>query len=127
MLTEVFYTFVITSAVGLVIGIARMCYKSKCKNFKLCCLQIERDVETENNADLVLDLARRLSTTSESGIKIKEVEDNVLHYENVYHKTIPKKLNQFVKDVPSKDTPSKEVSISALEAGELTNVSLGGS
>ena len=102
MLTEVFYTFVITSAVGVIVGLARMCYKSKCKNIKLCCLQVERDVQTENNADLVLDLARRLSVSSDT--KLKEVEDNVLHYENVYHKTIPKKLNQLTKDVP-KDVP----------------------
>jgi hypothetical protein len=46
-LSEVFYTFLITSTIGLLIGIARICYKSKCKTVDMCCLKIVRDVDIE--------------------------------------------------------------------------------
>lgn len=51
-LSEVFYTFLITSAIGLLLGIARVCYKSKCKSVDICCLKIVRDVEIEKQEDL---------------------------------------------------------------------------
>jgi len=51
-LSEVFYTFLITSSIGLLIGIARICYKSKCKSVDFCCLKIVRDVEIEKEEDL---------------------------------------------------------------------------
>ena len=46
-LSEVFWTFLITSIIGLVLGIVRICYKSKCKEVSFCCLKVIRDVETE--------------------------------------------------------------------------------
>jgi hypothetical protein len=46
-LSEVFWTFLITSVIGLVLGIVRICYKSKCKEVSFCCLKVIRDVETE--------------------------------------------------------------------------------
>ena len=46
-MTEIFYTFVITTAVGLIITISRMCYKSKCKEINIGCIKIIRDTETE--------------------------------------------------------------------------------
>ena len=51
-LSEVFYTFLITSAIGLLLGIGRLCYKSKCKSVDMCCLKIVRDVEIEKVEDL---------------------------------------------------------------------------
>jgi hypothetical protein len=51
MLSEVFWTFLITSTIGLCLGIARMLYKSKCKSFSCCGLRIERDVEMEVELD----------------------------------------------------------------------------
>lgn len=47
MMTEIFYTFVITSSIGLIITITRMCYKSKCKEINIGCIKIIRDTETE--------------------------------------------------------------------------------
>lgn len=47
MMTEVFWTFFITSIIGLIVGISRMCYKSKCKEVSMCCFKIIRDTETE--------------------------------------------------------------------------------
>ena len=46
-LSEIFWTFLITSIIGLIIALARMIYKSKCKNFECCGFKIERDTEAE--------------------------------------------------------------------------------
>ncbi len=51
MLTEVFWTFFITSIIGCLLGIARMFYKSKCKTISCCGLMIDRDVEAEEKID----------------------------------------------------------------------------
>ena len=45
--SEVFYTGLYTSLLACVIAVGRMCYKSKCKKVKICCLTIVRDVEME--------------------------------------------------------------------------------
>lgn len=47
VLSEVFWTFLITSCIGLIIGLARMAYKSKCKEVSCCCIKIVRDIEAE--------------------------------------------------------------------------------
>jgi hypothetical protein len=47
VLSEVFWTFLITSVIGLIIGLARMAYKSKCKEVSCCCIKIVRDVDVE--------------------------------------------------------------------------------
>lgn len=47
MLSEVFYTFLITSVIGMILAIFRMIYKSKCYEFNCCCFSIKRDVEIE--------------------------------------------------------------------------------
>ena len=41
----------ITSTIGLLLALARICYKSKCKNIKFCGLEIERDVVIEEKED----------------------------------------------------------------------------
>ena len=46
-LSEVFWTFLISSVCGIVLVGIRLCYKSKCKEVSVCCLKIVRDVETE--------------------------------------------------------------------------------
>ena len=46
-LSEVFWTFFISSVCGVLLVGIRMCYKSKCKEVDFCCLKIIRDVETE--------------------------------------------------------------------------------
>jgi hypothetical protein len=50
-LSEVFYTFLITSVIGLILAVARICYKSKCREVNLCCFKIVRDVEGEEKID----------------------------------------------------------------------------
>lgn len=51
-LTEVFYTFLITSSIGFILGLARACYKSKCSTIELCCIKVIRNVEIEKDEDI---------------------------------------------------------------------------
>jgi hypothetical protein len=43
----VFWSFFITSSIGLILGMTKMAYKSKCKEVSCCCIKIIRDVENE--------------------------------------------------------------------------------
>lgn len=53
-LSEVFYTFLITSVIGLLLGIGRICYKSKCSSIDVCCIKVVRNIEAEVKEDLEL-------------------------------------------------------------------------
>ena len=66
--SEVFYTFLITSIIGMVLGVGRMCYKSKCKEVSFCCFKIIRDVETEEK-EMEFN-KNRVNSMSESDGKI---------------------------------------------------------
>ena len=69
MLTEMFYTFVITTAAASLLGIIKMCYKSKCSHVRCCGLEIDRNVDDETK----LDTQRRPSFVSEK----EEMKSNV--------------------------------------------------
>lgn len=43
----VFWSFFITSVVGLLLKCGNMAYKSKCKEVDICCIKIIRDTDTE--------------------------------------------------------------------------------
>ena len=60
VLSEVFYMALVTTAAGLIIKLAGMCYKSRCKEIKLCGGRISciRDTEAEEKFD-ELELASR--------------------------------------------------------------------
>jgi hypothetical protein len=47
----VFFSFLITSVIGCILGLSRVVYKSKCKKCSLCGIIIERDVELEEKVD----------------------------------------------------------------------------
>jgi hypothetical protein len=51
MLSEVFWSFFLTSVIGCFMGILRMIYKSKCKKCSLCGCILERDVQEEGRID----------------------------------------------------------------------------
>ena len=53
MLSEVFWTFLISSVCGVVLVGVRLCYKSKCKEVDFCCVKIVRDVEGEEKIDKI--------------------------------------------------------------------------
>jgi hypothetical protein len=46
-LSESFYIFLTTTAAGIFLAFIKLVYDSKCKNIKLCGLEIERDTEAE--------------------------------------------------------------------------------
>jgi len=43
----VFWLFFITSTIGLIIGLSKMAYRSKCKEVSCCCVKIIRDIDAE--------------------------------------------------------------------------------
>ena len=51
MLSEVFWVAFITTVSGIIIKLASMCYKSKCKEVDLCCLKIIRDTAVEEKEE----------------------------------------------------------------------------
>jgi len=58
MLSEVFWSFFLTSTIGCIMGLIRMLYKSKCKSCSLCGITIERDIKAETDID-ELEIQRR--------------------------------------------------------------------
>jgi len=55
MLSEVFYTFVITSGIGFLVAALRLCYKSKCETIEISYrgIKIVRDTTGEEKLDEV--------------------------------------------------------------------------
>ena len=51
MFSEVFFTGLYSSLIGFLIAIGAQCYKSKCREVKICCIKITRDVEGEEKID----------------------------------------------------------------------------
>jgi hypothetical protein len=50
-MSEVFWTFFITSMIGLILKGGSMLYKSKCREVSCCCIKIVRDIEAELEVD----------------------------------------------------------------------------
>ena len=50
-MSEVFWSFFITSMIGLLLKGGSILYKSKCKTVECCCIKIDRDVEAEVRVD----------------------------------------------------------------------------
>jgi len=49
---QVFYITIATLGCGLILALAKSCYKSKCSRIELCGIIIERDTENETSYDL---------------------------------------------------------------------------
>lgn len=47
MLSEVFWVAFITTISGMIIKLASMAYKSKCRECDICCIKVKRDVDLE--------------------------------------------------------------------------------
>lgn len=47
MLSEVFWIAFISTITGMLLKLASLAYKSKCKECSVCCIKIIRDTETE--------------------------------------------------------------------------------
>ena len=53
-LSEMFWTFFLTSVAAFILGVGRICYKSKCSTVELCCFKITRNIEAEVKEDIEL-------------------------------------------------------------------------
>jgi hypothetical protein len=51
MLSEVFWSFTITSTIGCFLAITALLYRSKCKEVSCCGCKIIRDIEAEVELD----------------------------------------------------------------------------
>ena len=51
MFSEIFFTTLYTSFIGFFLAIGAQCYKSKCKEVKIGCIKVIRDVEGEEELD----------------------------------------------------------------------------
>lgn len=56
MLSEVFWSFFLTSVIGLLLKGASIVYKSKCRTVECCCIKINRDIEAEVKVDTAITL-----------------------------------------------------------------------
>ena len=54
----VFWSFFITSTMGLILGLTKLAYKSKCKEVQCCCIKIIRDIESEIEIDEMQSTSR---------------------------------------------------------------------
>lgn len=50
-LSESFWIFVVTTSAGLLLACMKICYDSKCKDFQLGCIKIQRDTASEIAAE----------------------------------------------------------------------------
>lgn len=75
MLTEVFWSFFLTSTIGCSLALAKMLYRSKCKRCSLCGLEIERDTQAEEKVDeLELQRSKTLGNNSLENTESKRDE-----------------------------------------------------
>ena len=51
-MSEVFWSFFITSMIGLLLKGGSMLYKSKCKTVECCCIKVDREIEAEVRVDI---------------------------------------------------------------------------
>lgn len=77
-LTEVFWVSFITIVSGMVIKLASMCYKSKCKQVDFCCIKIIRDTAAEEKEEEYRVSHSQLQNTSPtSSPSSRNISDNL--------------------------------------------------
>jgi len=75
MLTEVFWSFFLTSTIGCILGLVKILYRSKCKRCNLCGLEIERDTQAEEKVDeLEMQRSKTLGNNSLDNTESKKDE-----------------------------------------------------
>jgi hypothetical protein len=65
-MSEVFWGLFLTTTVGLILALGKMCYKSKCSSIDFCCVKIVRNVDVEMKEDIELGSKSKDSNTNES-------------------------------------------------------------
>jgi len=58
-MSEVFWTFFITSIIGLLLSLGKLCYKSKCQEINVCCFKVVRNIEAEVKEDIELGSSQK--------------------------------------------------------------------
>ena len=66
----VFFSFLITSVIGCILKLTNMAYKSKCKEFSICCVRVVRDVELEEKETEFIATHRIPSSPSNKDLSI---------------------------------------------------------
>ena len=51
-MSEVFWGLFLTTTVGLLLALGKICYKSKCSSIEFCCFKIVRNIEAEVKEDI---------------------------------------------------------------------------
>jgi len=66
MLSEIFWSFLITSIIGCGLALSRLCYKSKCSSIEVSYrgIKIIRDVDNEEKLDEI-NIARQSTNNEE--------------------------------------------------------------
>ena len=53
-MSEVFWGMFLTTTIGFILALSKVCYKSKCATIDLCCVKITRNIDAEVQEDLEL-------------------------------------------------------------------------
>lgn len=71
MLSEVFWVAFITTISGMLIKLASMAYKSKCRECSVCCIKVVRDTDIEEKEEefRILHPSRNMESESPSSKK----------------------------------------------------------
>jgi hypothetical protein len=67
-LSEVFYVCLVTTVSGMIIKLASMAYKSKCKECYFCGISIKRDVELEER-EKEFELTHQINKTKSGPVE----------------------------------------------------------
>jgi len=67
MLSEIFFTFMITSVIGLILKLSNDCFKSKCSSVKCCGIEVIRDVIIEEK-EVEFKTLHKTSTSSDASV-----------------------------------------------------------
>ena len=81
MLTEVFWVSFVSTVTGMIIALARICYKSKCREVTFCCVKVIRDTTLEvqeeaNRIDLVNKSGDAVTTTTTDLPRLTSLKDS---------------------------------------------------
>jgi hypothetical protein len=58
-MSEVFWGLFLTSTIGFILALGKICYKSKCQEVNLCCIKIVRNIDAEVKEDLELGITEK--------------------------------------------------------------------
>lgn len=74
MLSETFWIAFVTTVSGMILKLASMAYKSKCKECSMCCIKIIRDVELEKKEN-EFEITHKVSSSKNEVNQINETKE----------------------------------------------------